>query len=124
VPYWDYLHLVVYVGAPLGTLRYLSIPVVRLVAAFTRDEHRRKQCLEVLRLSRRDAYRIPSYFVDSNSPASPGSLDQPIGSGNPAPANSPARTTSGRPARRRRPDRLSRARDRQLLAGEGARDRG
>ena len=65
VPYWQYLHWVVYVSAAIGTWRYLPLTLVRLVAAFTHDDQRRRQCLEVIRLSRKDAANIPSYLPTS-----------------------------------------------------------
>jgi len=48
-------------AAALGAWRLLPLAIVRLVAAFTRDEKRHKQCMEVLRLARRDAKDIPPY---------------------------------------------------------------
>jgi hypothetical protein len=63
--YWEYLRWGLYVSAALGTWRVMPLAVVRLVAAFTRDEKRHKQCMEVLRLSRRDAATIPPYTAPS-----------------------------------------------------------
>ena len=60
--YPEYLRWGVYVVAALGAWRYMPLTVVRLVAAFTRNQTRHKQCMEVLRLARRDAARIPSYL--------------------------------------------------------------
>jgi hypothetical protein len=42
----------------------VPLAIVRLVAAFTSNETRHKQCMEVLRLARRDAAHIPSYVSD------------------------------------------------------------
>jgi hypothetical protein len=67
MPYWEYLRWVMYVGVVVGTWRYLPLTVVRLVAAFTHDEQRHKQCMEVLRLARPDASRIPTYLSDIRS---------------------------------------------------------
>ena len=47
--------------AGFGGWRYLPLGVVRLVGAFTNDEVRHRRCMEVLRLARRDAAKIPSY---------------------------------------------------------------
>jgi hypothetical protein len=66
-PYWEYVRWAVYVASALGAWRLLPLTVVRLVAAFTRNETRHKQCMEVLRLARRDAARIPSYLPESPS---------------------------------------------------------
>jgi hypothetical protein len=71
VPPWEYVRWVIYIGGAMGVWRYLPLTVIRLVAAFTKDERRHKQCMEVLRLARRDASHIPSYVVDtSDHPAS------------------------------------------------------
>ena len=70
-PYWEYLHWVVFVGAGVGTWRYLPRTVVYLTAAFTRNEQRQRQCLEVLRLSRKDAAEIPSYLKEPELPPTP-----------------------------------------------------
>ena len=61
-PYWDYVRWGAYMATALGAWRLLPLAVVRLVAAFTRDEKRHKQCMEVLRLARRDAANIPPYL--------------------------------------------------------------
>ena len=63
-PYWEYLHWVGYAVAGVGVWRYIPLAVVRFVAAFTHDEQRARQCMEVLRLARRDASRIPTYLSD------------------------------------------------------------
>ena len=72
VPHWEYLRWMAYVGAALGAWRYLPLTIIRLVAAFTHNERRHKQCMEVLRLARRDASSIPSYLPESNALASGG----------------------------------------------------
>ncbi len=59
----EYLRWGAYIVAALGGWRYVPLAIVRLVAAFTRNETRHKQCMEVLRLARRDAARIPSYLA-------------------------------------------------------------
>ena len=71
-PYGQYLHWAVYVGAAIGVWRYLPLWLVRLVAAFTNSDQRRRQCLEVLRLARKDAASLPSYL-----PSEPSSPPQP-----------------------------------------------
>ena len=60
--YAEYLRLGAYMAAALGTWRFMPLAIVRLVAAFTRNETRHKQCMEVLRMARRDAARIPPYI--------------------------------------------------------------
>jgi hypothetical protein len=65
MPYWEYLRWGVYVSVAFGAWRLLPLAIVRLVAAFTRNEARHKQCMEVLRLARRDAPSIPSYISAS-----------------------------------------------------------
>lgn len=67
VPYFEYLPWAVYVLGGIGIWRYLPLAVIRLVAAFTRDEQRHRRCVEVLRLARRDASRIPSYLPGDKS---------------------------------------------------------
>jgi hypothetical protein len=59
--YWEYLRWSAYVAAAIGAWRYVPLTIVRFVAAFTRNETRHRQCMEVLRLARRDAASIPSY---------------------------------------------------------------
>ena len=59
--YWEYLRWGAYVVAALGAWRFVPLAIVRLVAAFTRSETRHRQCMEVLRLARKDAASIPSY---------------------------------------------------------------
>jgi hypothetical protein len=67
-PYWEYLHWAVYAGVGVAAWRYLPRTVVYLTAAFTRNEQRQRQCLEVLRLSRKDAAKIPSYLKEPELP--------------------------------------------------------
>jgi len=62
----EYLKWGVYIVAALGGWRFMPLAVVRLVAAFTRNETRHRQCMEVLRLARRDAARIPPYVSASS----------------------------------------------------------
>ncbi len=83
-PHYGYLWWVVYVADCVGGWKYLPLLVVRLVAAFTRDETRARQCLEVIRLSRRDASDIPTYLTNSSTPT-----------GAPAPAHSISTEPSG-----------------------------
>lgn len=59
--YAEYLRWGAYMVAALGAWRFMPLAIVRLVAAFTRNETRHKQCMEVLRLARRDAASIPPY---------------------------------------------------------------
>jgi hypothetical protein len=59
--YSEYLRWGAYIVAALGAWRFMPLAIIRLMAAFTRSETRHKQCMEVLRLARRDAERIPSY---------------------------------------------------------------
>jgi hypothetical protein len=60
--HWEYLSWGAYVVAAVGAWRYMPLAIVRLVAAFTKNETRHKQCMEVLRLARHDAARISSYI--------------------------------------------------------------
>ena len=69
--YSEYLRWGAYMVAALGAWRFMPLAIVRLVAAFTRSETRHKQCLEVLRLARRDAERIPSYVSTSSTTNKP-----------------------------------------------------
>jgi hypothetical protein len=63
-PYWEYLRWAGYVVAALGAWRFVPLAIVRLAGALTRDEERHKRCMEVLRLARHDAARIPSYSAE------------------------------------------------------------
>lgn len=58
--YLEYLKWGAYMAAALGAWRFVPLTIVRLVAAFTRDEQRHRRCMEVLRLARRDAASISS----------------------------------------------------------------
>lgn len=70
-PYWEYLRWAGYALACVGGWRYIPLGVIRLVAAFTRDEQRHRRCMEVLRLTRRDASSIPSYLSSSATATAP-----------------------------------------------------
>jgi hypothetical protein len=61
VAYAEYLRWSAYMAAAVGAWRFLPLAIVRLVAAFTSNDTRHRQCMEVLRLARRDAADIPSY---------------------------------------------------------------
>jgi hypothetical protein len=62
--YAEYLRWgVVCVTVALGAWRFIPLGIVRLVAAFTRSETRHRQCMEVLRLARKDAASLPSYIT-------------------------------------------------------------
>ena len=65
-PYWEYAHWVGYAVVGIGIWRYLPLGVIRLVAAFTKNRQRHKQCMEVLRLARRDASRLPTYLPEGS----------------------------------------------------------
>jgi len=69
--YSEYLRWVAYVVTALGTWRFMPLAIVRLVAAFTRNQTRHRQCMEVLRLARRDAAHIPSYISASSADNKP-----------------------------------------------------
>jgi hypothetical protein len=60
--HWEYLSWGPYVAAALGAWRYLPLAIFRLAAAFTHDETRHRQCMEVIRMARLDAAHIPSYL--------------------------------------------------------------
>jgi hypothetical protein len=53
-PYWQHLGWVAYAAVGVGAWRYLPLSVVRLTAAFTRDDKRHRRCMDVLWLARRD----------------------------------------------------------------------
>jgi hypothetical protein len=73
MPYhFGYLWWVVYVAGGISGWKCVPLMVARLVAALTHDESRARQCLEVVRLSRRDAALIPSYLV------SPAKIDKSV----------------------------------------------
>lgn len=50
--YCEYFQWAGYAVAGLGAWRILPFALIRLVAAFTKDERRHKQSMEVLRLAR------------------------------------------------------------------------
>lgn len=60
--YMEYLRWGAYVAAAIGAWRFVPLEIVRLVAAFTRNDARHRRCMEVLRLARKDAASIPSYL--------------------------------------------------------------
>jgi hypothetical protein len=66
-PYWEYAHWVGYVAVGISIWR-LPLGVIRLVVAFTNNRQRHKQCMEVLRLARRDASSIPTYLAEASLP--------------------------------------------------------
>ena len=57
--YWQHLGWVAYVAVGVGAWRYLPLSVVRLTAAFTRDDKRHRRCMDVLWLARRDITGMP-----------------------------------------------------------------
>jgi hypothetical protein len=59
--YFEYFQWVGYAVAGVGAWRFFPLTIIRLVAAFTNDEKRHRQCMEVLRLARRDVSGIPPY---------------------------------------------------------------
>lgn len=60
--HWGNLQWVICVAIGAGTWRYMPLAVVRLVITFTHNKQRVCQCLEILRLARRDAPSIDSYL--------------------------------------------------------------
>jgi hypothetical protein len=68
-PYWEIVRWATCIASIGASLRYLPKALVLLVAAFTHDETRSRQCLEVLRLTRRDASSIPSYLPEGGTPS-------------------------------------------------------
>lgn len=82
--HWEYVVWAVNGLIGLGTWRNVPLAVVRLVGGLTRDSQRSKQCAEMLRLSRKDAKEIPSYFLDSPESSSPSGPARHVdnGSGN------------------------------------------
>ena len=66
--YWQHLSWVAYVAVVVGTWKYLPLALLRLVAAFTRDDRRHRQSIEVLWLARRDGKRAPMCSACRESP--------------------------------------------------------
>jgi len=64
MPHWVYLLSAANGLVGLASWRYLSLTVIRLVGALTKDPERSKRCAEILRLSRKDAKELPSYLLD------------------------------------------------------------
>ena len=64
--YVEFLPWAGYALAGIGGWRYIPLAVVRLTAAFTSNEMRHRRCMEVLRLTRRDAAQIPTYLPAAN----------------------------------------------------------
>jgi hypothetical protein len=78
--YWTHLHWAVYVLAVLGAWRYVPLTVIRLVAAFTHNEQRHRQCMEVLYASRLGSSSIrvykpnPDLLPRQAAPPQPGTI--------------------------------------------------
>lgn len=74
VSYLEHVRWVVYLGAGLGAWRYalcrLPLTVVLLAAAFTCDDHRHRQYMDVLRIARPNAPLITPPPVDTAHQAS------------------------------------------------------
>jgi hypothetical protein len=66
--YLEYFQWVAYAVAAFSAWQFIPLSVIRLVAAFTTNEQRHKQCMEVLRLAQKDA--------PNNLPKSPTLSDQ------------------------------------------------
>lgn len=64
--HWEYIVWAVIGVVNLVTGRNLPLAVVRLVGALTKDPERSLRCAEILRLARKDAKDLPSYFVDDS----------------------------------------------------------
>jgi hypothetical protein len=64
--HWVYIFSVV--CGPLGVAawRYAPRTFLMLVGGLTKDPKRSRQCAEMVRLSRKDAKDLPSYFTDSH----------------------------------------------------------
>jgi hypothetical protein len=112
--YGEYLPWGIYLMSAVGAWRFLPLAIVRLVAALTSDEIRHRQCMEVLRLARRDAARMSAYTTSmgaERSSQSPQSrrmrLDLDLGPANRPEMNNPpkAHTGSRRNPQGRVPDR-------------------
>jgi hypothetical protein len=63
-PYFEIARWVALMGAGAGIWRFLSLPVYRLIAVYSRDPDRRRYALEVLRLASPYAASIKSYVDD------------------------------------------------------------
>ena len=71
--YWQHLGWMAYAAAGITVWRFIPLAVLRLVAAFTRDDRRHRQCMEVLALSRRHAAATPRCLAcrDTQRPSTP-----------------------------------------------------
>ena len=67
--YWQHLGWVAYVAVGVSAWRYLPLSVVRLTAAFTRDDKRHSRCMDVLWLARRDISGMPGQAAPPKSAA-------------------------------------------------------
>jgi hypothetical protein len=63
---WPCVHCAVYIAAVLGTSRYVPVSVIRIVAAFTRDEQRHRRCMDVLRVSQPNRSDVPAVGTESD----------------------------------------------------------
>lgn len=88
--HWStYFHVAVYVVLGGAAVRHLSVAVVRVFGAMTKDRKRSRQSLEMVRLSRRDAKGIPTYLdtVSDDHELTDGSAPPPADQDSPGPAN-------------------------------------
>ena|ERR1700722_6001725 len=58
----------------LGTWPKVSLAIVRLVGALTKDPQRSKQCAEFIKLSRKDAKDLPDYLVETPARQEPAAV--------------------------------------------------
>lgn len=59
----QYIQWAGYVVLGLAAIRQLVLITIRLIAIFSDSEKISLRCLEIIRLSRHDASRIPSYLA-------------------------------------------------------------
>jgi hypothetical protein len=88
----EYLRWGFIVATTLGLWRLAPLAVVRLVGAFTENEDRHRRCMEVLRISRKDARFIRPYVEPK--PTDPNMHGTSVYSGTEEPAKLPAPTSS------------------------------
>ena len=104
-PYWELVRWAALVASIGASIRYLPKALVFLVAAFTSNTSRSRQCLEALRLTRRDAPYIPSYLPPSGGSTSSGLVTPPRQPSHDSVPADPARLGAVSSRRRRHPSR-------------------
>lgn len=83
--YWTYAPWAVNALTVLGAWRYAPLTVIRLMAAFTRDEQHRQRCMDVLRVSRLSFHSSRTANSERDVVAGPRN-HEPVGAGQESPA--------------------------------------